>query len=118
MFFFSIGAGFNLNFLASIAPAVVILTAAMLTIKPVIFRFLLEKQSEKKDLAWDIGFRLGQISEFSLLIAYVAYNASLIGGMASHLIQATAIFTFLISSYIVIYNFPNPIAINKKLRRD
>ncbi|MFT6300135.1 MAG: Kef-type K+ transport system membrane component KefB [Saprospiraceae bacterium] len=33
MFFFSIGAGFNLNFLASIAPAVVILTAAMLTIK-------------------------------------------------------------------------------------
>ncbi|MGI9269420.1 MAG: cation:proton antiporter, partial [Porticoccus sp.] len=37
---------------------------------------------------------------------------------ASHLIQAAAIFTFLISSYIVIYNFPNPIATNKNLRRD
>ncbi|MFT7266836.1 MAG: Kef-type K+ transport system membrane component KefB [Porticoccus sp.] len=118
MFFFSVGAGFNLSFLPEVALAAAVLAVAMLTVKPVIFRFLLEKQSEKKDLAWDIGFRLGQISEFSLLIAYVAYKAAVIGELASHLIQATAIFTFLISSYIVIYNFPSPIATNSKLRRD
>ena len=118
MFFFSVGAGFNLSLLPEVALAAAVLAVAMLTAKPVIFRFLLEKQSEKKDLAWDIGFRLGQISEFSLLIAYVAYKAAVIGELASHLIQATAIFTFLISSYIVIYNFPSPIATNSKLRRD
>ena len=44
--------------------------------------------AKEKPLAWDIGFRLGQISEFSLLIAYVATGASLIGKEASHLIQA------------------------------
>jgi len=118
MFFFSVGAGFNLSLLPEVALAAAVLAVAMLTAKPIIFRFLLEKQSEKKDLAWDIGFRLGQISEFSLLIAYVAYKAAVIGELASHLIQATAIFTFLISSYIVIYNFPSPIATNSKLRRD
>ena len=118
MFFFSVGAGFNLGLLPEVALAGTVLAVAMLIVKPVVFRFLLEKQSEKKDLAWDIGFRLGQISEFSLLIAYVAYKAAVIGELASHFIQATAIFTFLISSYIVIYNFPSPIATNSKLRRD
>ncbi len=118
MFFFSLGAGFNLGLLPEIALAAIILGGVMLALKPAAFRFLLGRQSEKKVLAWDIGFRLGQISEFSLLIAYVAFNASLIGVLASHLIQAAAILTFLVSSYIVTFNFPNPIAVNEKLRRN
>ena len=118
MFFFSLGAGFNLGLLPEIALATILLGLVMLGLKPLIFRLLLSRQSESNQLAWDVGFRLGQISEFSLLIAYVAFNASLIGNLASHLIQAAAIFTFLISSYIVVFNFPNPIAPNDKLRRD
>jgi Kef-type K+ transport system membrane component KefB len=118
LFFFSLGASFNLHLLSDIIIAALILGAIMLVIKPVAFRLLLGKQSEKPELAWDIGFRLGQISEFSLLIALVAYNGSLISEKASTLIQATAIITFLISSYIVIFNLPNPIAVSDKLRRD
>lgn len=118
MFFFSLGAQFNLGLLSEIIIPALILGSAMLIIKPLSFRFLLRRQSEKNHFAWDIGCRLGQISEFSLLIAYVAFNASLIGILASHLIQAAAIFTFLLSSYIVIFNFPNPIAIKDSLRRD
>ena len=63
-------------------------------------------------------FSNDQISEFSLLITFVAFNASIIGERASTLVQATAVITFLVSSYIVIFNLPNPIAINDKLRRD
>jgi Kef-type K+ transport system membrane component KefB len=118
LFFFSLGASFNLLLLNDIILAAVILGAIMLVLKPVAFRILLGKQSEKPELAWDIGFRLGQISEFSLLIALVAFNGSLIGEKASTLIQATAIITFLISSYIVVFNLPNPIAVSDKLRRD
>lgn len=118
LFFFSLGAQFNLGLLPQIALAVIVLGAAMLVIKPVVFRFLLRRQSEKNRFAWDIGFRLGQISEFSLLIAYVAFNASVIGNAASHLIQGAAILSFLVSSYIVVLNFPNPIAVKDKLRRD
>jgi Kef-type K+ transport system membrane component KefB len=118
MFFFSLGAGFNLGLLPEIALAAIVLGGVMLILKPAMFRFLLGRQSEKKVLAWDIGFRLGQISEFSLLIAYVAFNASLIDVLASHLIQAAAILTFLVSSYIVTFNFPNPIAVKDSLRRN
>ncbi len=118
LFFFSLGARFNISLLNEVIAATACLAITILIVKPTTFRFLLGRQSEKDNLAWDIGFRLGQISEFSLLIAFVADNASLIGARASTLIQATAIITFLVSSYIVIFNYPNPIAVSDKLRRD
>ena len=117
LFFFSLGGAFDLALIPHIIIPVLVLAAAMLCLKPVIYKFLLAK-SESKALSWDIGFRLGQNSEFSLLIAYLAFNTQLIGTNASHLIQAVAIVTFLVSSYIVVMNFPSPIALSGKLRRD
>ncbi|WP_444933064.1 cation:proton antiporter domain-containing protein [Microbulbifer sp. JTAC008] len=118
LFFFSLGAQFKLAMLPEILLPALVTAAAVLVIKPIVFHFLLGNRSEHKVLSWDIGFRLGQISEFSLLIALLAYTQNLIGSAASHLIQATAILTFLVSSYIVVMNFPNPIAIKDELRRD
>lgn len=118
LFFFTLGARFDLSLLQGVIIPAIVLALCMLAIKPVTYMMLLRKASEKTQLAWDIGFRLGQISEFSLLIAYVAFEASLIGKQASHLIQATAIITFVVSSYIVILNYPSPIAISDRLRRD
>ena len=118
LFFFSLGGGFDLSLIPHIALPAVILGLVMLGLKPLTFQFLIKHQTERKDLAWDVGFRLGQISEFSLLIAYVAYNSALISNQTSHLIQAAAIITFLVSSYIVVFNFPNPIAVSDRLRRD
>lgn len=118
LFFVALGAGFNLTLLADIWLVSAMLGIVMLALKPVTLRFLLKSQSEKKPLAWDLGFRLGQNSEFSLLIAYVAFSASLISTEASHVIQASAIITFLLSSYIVVFYLPNPIAVSDRLRRD
>ena len=118
LFFFSLGGVFDLSLIPQIAIPALILAALMLALKPTVYQALLRGQSESQSLSWDIGFRLGQNSEFSLLIAYVAFNTQLIGNNASHLIQAAAIITFLISSYIVVFNFPNPIATSGKLRRD
>ena len=118
LFFFALGAQFNLNLLADIIFPATLLAVIMTAVKPVVFRVLLQGMDEHRDLAWSVGFRLGQNSEFSLLIAYVATSALLIGDDASHLIQATAILTFILSTYIVIFNFPTPIAPNDKLRRD
>ena len=117
LFFFSLCGAFDLALIPHIIVPALVLAAAMLCEKPLIYKFLLAK-SESKALSWDIGFRLGQNSEFSLLIAYLAFNTQLIGNNASHLIQAVAIITFLISSYIVVFNFPSPIAISSRLRRD
>lgn len=118
LFFFSIGASFNLTLVGEILIPALILTVLVLVLKPIVFRFLLRRISESNQLAWEVGFRLGQISEFSLLIAYMATASAMIGQEASHVIQATAILTFLLSTYLVIFNFPNPIAISDKLRRD
>ena len=118
LFFFSLGASFDLGLLGTIWLPAVVLAAVMLTLKPITFRLLLRRMSETRQLAWDVGFRLGQISEFSLLIAYLATDKGLLGKDASHLIQATAILTFLVSTYLVILKYPTPIAIHDRLRRD
>lgn len=118
LFFFSIGASFNLTLVDDIALPAIVLACLVVVLKPVIFRFLLLRIKEENSLSWEVGFRLGQTSEFSLLIAYVAAGSAMIGTNASHIIQATAILTFLLSSYIVLLNFPSPIAIKDELRRD
>lgn len=118
LFFFSLGGGFNLTLLPAVALPALALALAVLAVKPLVFRYLLGHQSESSGLAWDLGFRLGQGSEFALLIAYVAAGSQLIGELASHYIQAAAIITFLLSSYIVVFNFPNPMAVSDRLRRD
>ena len=118
LFFFSLGAGFDLSLLPAIIVPALILAGLMLVIKPLVYHRLLRSHSETESLAWDIGFRLGQNSEFSLMIACLAFSMGIIGTHSSHLIQAVAIITFLVSSYIVVFNFPNPIAPSDKLRRD
>lgn len=118
LFFFAVGAQFNIGILGAVAIPTIVLALLILILKPVTYRFLLKGVSEKRALAWDLGFRLGQASEFSLLIAYVAVASNLISEQASSLIQATTIITLLVSSYIVVFNYPTPIAISDKLRRD
>ena len=118
LFFFSIGASFNLTLLDDVIVPAALLAILVLALKPLVFKLLLQRISESPQMGWEVGFRLGQTSEFSLLIAYLAASTLLIGQEASHLIQATAILTFLISSYIVVFNFPSPIAVSDKLRRD
>lgn len=118
LFFFSLGASFNLGLLSEVIVASLILAGCILVLKPVTFRYLLGLIKEPADLSWEVGVRLGQISEFSLLIAFLATSTAIIGTNASHVIQATAIITFILNSYAVIFRYPSPIALSDKLRRD
>lgn len=118
LFFFTVGAGINLQLMKDILIPGLVMASVLLIIKPVTYRFLLGKLSENTNFAWDLGFRLGQNSEFSILIAYLAVSTMVIGEQASLLIQLSTIITFAVSSYIVVLNFPNPIAIKDHLRRD
>jgi Kef-type K+ transport system membrane component KefB len=118
LFFFSLGAQFNISLIGQIIAPAMMLAVLALSLKPIIFHYLLRRFEERNRLAWDAGLRLGQISEFSLLIAYVATQSALIGETASLVIQAAAIITFIVSSYIVVLFCPTPISISAKLRRD
>jgi len=52
-------------------------------------------KDERPDLSRQIGVRLGQISEFSLLIAIVGLETGVLSGRASCVIQAATIMTFI-----------------------
>jgi Kef-type K+ transport system membrane component KefB len=118
MFFFSLGASFNITMLPEVIIPASIIASLMLISKPVIFARLLRQSGESSDLSNEVGVRLGQVSEFSLMIAVLALNAGAIGSRASYLIQATTLITFIVSSYIIMLNYPTPIAVSDRLRKD
>jgi Kef-type K+ transport system membrane component KefB len=118
LFFFALGAQLNIALLPQLFLPILAVSAVVLIVKPCVFYVLLNRKSDRKELAWDIGFRLGQISEFSLLLAMVASANAIVSEKVTVVIQSAAIITFLVSSYIVIFFFPNPIAVSEKLRRD
>lgn len=118
LFFFSLGARFDISVLPSIAIPALILAGSMLVIKPLTFKPLLLNTASSPKTAWEVGVRIGQISEFSLLVGYIAEKSQLITPTAYFLIQASTIITFIISSYWIVNRYPTPIAASDKLRRD
>ncbi len=118
MFFFALGATFKLSTLADIAIPALLLASVMLVLKPLVFRVLLVREGESPKLAHEIGFRLGQISEFSLLIVVLAAEVEIVGTRASYLIEAATVLAFIASSYLIMLRFPTPIAVSDRLRRD
>jgi len=120
LFFFSVGATLDFHYFPSVIVPALILALLLLVVKPAVFGFLLKQTGERKSVTWEVGARLGQASEFSLLVAYLAASSAnaLIGQSASFLIQATTILTFFVSSYWVVLRYPTPLALTEKMRRD
>ncbi len=118
MFFFTIGATFNFGYAAQVVIPAVILAILILVMKPLLFYLLLVRSGEKKTVAKEVGVRLGQGSEFSLLVASIALSTKLISEVASNLIHATTILTFIVSSYLVVLKYPTPIALSEKMQKD
>ena len=118
MFFFALGAGFDLAGAAAIWPSALALAAGVLLIKPVTYRALLRRFGETTLLAGEAGVRLGQMSEFSLLLVAVALQAQTISQQAAHLVQLATLITFIASSAFVVLRYPSPIALSEHLRRD
>lgn len=118
MFFFSVGATFDFGSASQIVIPACLLSMLMLLLKPFCFRLLFNKAGEKPAVSREVGIRLGQASEFSLLVASIALSAKLISNAASNLIQATTILTFIVSSYLVVLKYPTPMSLSDKMRKD
>ncbi|MGB5200320.1 MAG: cation:proton antiporter [Sedimenticolaceae bacterium] len=118
LFFFSLGAGFDVGVIGKVILPAAILALALMLLKPPVFRWLLLRTGESEKRSHEVGYRLGQMSEFSLLLAVLAVESQVIGAEASYLIQLSTLLTFLVSSYLVVLRFPTPIAVSDALRRD
>ncbi len=118
MFFFSVGATFNFGYASQVVIPSFILAGFILILKPLCFSVLFVRSGEKKLVSKEVGIRLGQGSEFSLLVASIALTNHLISDVTSNLIQATTILTFIVSSYVVVMKYPTPMSLSDKMRKD
>ena len=71
-----------------------------------------------KSNAWELGFRLGQASEFSLLVGFLAFHMMIMSEKAYLLIQTVTLLTFIISSYFVNIKYPSPSMSTTELTRE
>ena len=118
IFFFALGAGFDPMLLPQIWVPALALALLALLVKPWVFRRLLVHAGEDPQRSAEIGVRLGQISEFALLVAVLAQQNGVIPERASILVQAATLLTFIASGYWVVMRYPTPVAVNEKLRRN
>jgi len=79
-------------------------------------RHLAQVIGEKFSL--ELGARLGQGSEFSLLVSYSALAIGVIDLRASYLIQMVVMVTFVLSTYWVVHRYRTPISSTEKNRMD
>ena len=118
LFFFSIGAQFNFLVTQRVLLAGVVISILIVVVKPLVFKKGFEFIGETKDFSLELGARLGQGSEFSLLVIYSALAAGLIDLRASYLVQMVVILTFVLSTYWVVYRYRTPISSTRKNRLD
>lgn len=118
VFFFSVGSGLDMQLLPEIALPAIVIAVVLLALKPAVFHVLVRGVFDEPNLAWNLGLRLGQCSEFALLIAFLGLSKGILSPQAATLIQTTTVVTLLVSSYLVVLTLPNPIAIKERLRRD
>ena len=118
LFFVAIGAHFDFHSsLAVIVPAIV-LSGVVLSLKPVTYRFLLGWVNESKKIGWEAGIRLGQLSEFSILIVFLALSSGVISEKASNFLLIATVLTFIVTSYLIVFRYPTPVAVSDRLRRN
>lgn len=118
IFFFSLGASFDLAIVNEVLWPSLVLAAIFVILKPYGFGYLLKNYGEEPARAREVGVRLGQVSEFSLFIAVLALESGVIGNKASYLIQVSTLLSFVVSSWFIVLRYPTPIAVSEKLRRD
>ena len=106
LFFFSVGAKFDFLISGNVIIPGILLGILLLVIKPLGLFFAFRAIKEEKATAVELSTRLGQCSEFSILVALIASELNKISSDGSNLIQLVTIFTFIISTYLVSNHLP------------
>jgi Kef-type K+ transport system membrane component KefB len=118
LFFFSIGAQFDLVVMKDVVLAGALIALIIVLVKPLVYRFAFNIAGEKNYISTEIGIRLGQASEFSLLVGYSALISGVIDQRSTYLIQTVVVLSFVISTYWIINKYPTPISSVASQRQD
>jgi Kef-type K+ transport system membrane component KefB len=98
LFFVSLGAGMDLAEAISVWPAALALGAFVLLVKPAIVAWLVARCGYGERTAILSGISLGQISEFSFILAAMAHETELLGDEGLALIGLVGIASIVVSA--------------------
>jgi Kef-type K+ transport system membrane component KefB len=118
LFFFALGAAFPIWQVGDVVLPGLALAVVVMVSKPWIYAKFISRNGEPPRLAKEVGVRLGQASEFSLLLTVMAASAGVVSDRVDVVVQSATLFTFVASSYIVMNRYPTPISVNERLRQD
>jgi Kef-type K+ transport system membrane component KefB len=118
LFFFVLGANINLQILPQILIPALILTTVFVLVRPLLYMTLFRLAREDPVLAREASVRLGQASEFALLIAIVAFSLQHISLIAMQFIELVTVLSMIVSSYRVVFSYPTPVGVREKLIQD
>jgi len=117
-FFFVLGAGLEFAGLANVWAPALLIAALIVGTRPWLLAFLFRRLGEEPGFSRETGIRLGQASEFALVIAVAGAEGGRLSSGTSQLVQLAAVLTMLASSYIVVLKCPTPIGVRPGLQRD
>jgi Kef-type K+ transport system membrane component KefB len=118
LFFFTLGAKLDFALMGTMMLPALVLSALLLALKPVVFDIAFKLSGETGKFSRELGVRLGQNSEFALILAVIAARSGIMSERVSQLVQLVAILTMAVSSYILVFFFPTPLGATKPLKID
>ncbi len=118
LFFFSIGAKLEIPIPPQILFSSLFLGILLVFLKSYVFHRAFLGSGEPEKLSRELGIRLGQTSEFSILIAFTGLTAGVLSTDGAMFIQVTTLVTFVGSTYWVVLKYPTPVSAGPKLRQD
>ena len=118
LFFFAVGARINLDIELTLLLGALVFGALIVPLKALVFKFAFARAGETRQLSTELAARLGQSSEFSLLVAFSAVSVGVLSAEYAMVIQIATIVSFVVSTYWVVSRYPTTISGDSKLRRD
>lgn len=118
LFFFTLGAQIDILIVKIICIPAIVLSILLLVMKPLGYMLLFRFNGEQRRFSKEIGIRLGQASEFSLIVGLTALASNDISRNAAQLIAIVFIITLIVSSYITVFFLPTPIGSSGTLKQD
>ena len=104
LFFVSLGEKMNISHLITSLPYALFFSFVALAIKPTIVQISLGALGYTRQVGFKAGVHLSQISEFSVILAVLALNSTLISPQIVDILTLTALITIACSSYLMHYD--------------
>ncbi len=101
LFFFLLGAGLEFTGIQEYSLTILLTLIVIIIVKPILYNFFSRKSKHNKKESLEIGLRLGQNSEFSIIIAFLAASTGQISDEFSMVIKLLLFLSIIISNYVV-----------------